>query len=222
MAGACRRAARFRDSSRADRTPGAARGGTGFAASDAMGWTGAATGGLRRVPLPACQLAAPARRGPAPAAEARSARSPVKDTPMARARVRPALRLRTGSGRTRLRPSTLPPRPTPVARDPVRPESSWSSSRAAGISSAPGRWESARSSGMCTSRAISQASYEPSRRWSTDERTSRPPGDRRPSALRCRSAPVAQWIEHLTSDQTVGGSNPSGRAIVLSRDIGDT
>jgi hypothetical protein len=25
-------------------------------------------------------------------------------------------------------------------------------------------------------------------------------------------APVAQWIEHLTSDQTVGGSNPSGRA----------
>ena len=26
-------------------------------------------------------------------------------------------------------------------------------------------------------------------------------------------APVAQWIEHLTSDQMVGGSNPSGRAI---------
>ena len=25
-------------------------------------------------------------------------------------------------------------------------------------------------------------------------------------------APVAQWTEHLTSDQTVGGSNPSGRA----------
>ena len=25
-------------------------------------------------------------------------------------------------------------------------------------------------------------------------------------------APVAQWIEHLTSDQRVGGSNPSGRA----------
>ena len=25
-------------------------------------------------------------------------------------------------------------------------------------------------------------------------------------------APVAQWIEHLTSDQMVGGSNPSGRA----------
>jgi hypothetical protein len=37
-----------------------------------------------------------------------------------------------------------------------------------------------------------------------------------------RRAPVAQWIEHLTSDQTVGGSNPSGRASVLSRDIGDT
>ena len=35
-------------------------------------------------------------------------------------------------------------------------------------------------------------------------------------------APVAQWIEHLTSDQRVGGSNPSGRATVLSRDIGDT
>ena len=26
------------------------------------------------------------------------------------------------------------------------------------------------------------------------------------------SAPVAQWIEQLTSDQQVGGSNPSGRA----------
>src|SRR5437016_6795809 len=25
-------------------------------------------------------------------------------------------------------------------------------------------------------------------------------------------APVAQWTEHLTSDQMVGGSNPSGRA----------
>ena len=35
-------------------------------------------------------------------------------------------------------------------------------------------------------------------------------------------APVAQWIEHLTSDQMVGGSNPSGRANVLSRDIGYT
>ena len=25
-------------------------------------------------------------------------------------------------------------------------------------------------------------------------------------------APVAQWIEHLASNQGVGGSNPSGRA----------
>ena len=29
-------------------------------------------------------------------------------------------------------------------------------------------------------------------------------------------APVAQWIEHLTSDQRVGGSNPSGRATYLA------
>ena len=28
-------------------------------------------------------------------------------------------------------------------------------------------------------------------------------------------APVAQRIEHLTTDQKVGGSNPSGRATVL-------
>ena len=28
----------------------------------------------------------------------------------------------------------------------------------------------------------------------------------------CRRAPVAQWIEHLTSDQAVGGSSPSRRA----------
>jgi hypothetical protein len=32
-------------------------------------------------------------------------------------------------------------------------------------------------------------------------------------------APVAQWIEHLTTDQKVGGSSPSGRANVLSQDI---
>ena len=25
-------------------------------------------------------------------------------------------------------------------------------------------------------------------------------------------APIAQWIEHLASDQRVGGSTPSGRA----------
>ena len=25
------------------------------------------------------------------------------------------------------------------------------------------------------------------------------------------TAPVAQWIEHLTTDQKVGGSSPSGR-----------
>ncbi len=28
-------------------------------------------------------------------------------------------------------------------------------------------------------------------------------------------APVAQWIEYLASNQRVGGSNPSGRAITL-------
>ena len=30
------------------------------------------------------------------------------------------------------------------------------------------------------------------------------------------SAPVAQWIEHLTTDQKVGGSSPSGRADAAS------
>ena len=35
-------------------------------------------------------------------------------------------------------------------------------------------------------------------------------------------APVAQRIEHLTTDQKVGGSNPSGRTSVMSRDIVDT
>ena len=34
-------------------------------------------------------------------------------------------------------------------------------------------------------------------------------------------APVAQWIEHLTSDQTVGGSTPSRRAFFLES-IGPT
>ncbi len=29
------------------------------------------------------------------------------------------------------------------------------------------------------------------------------------------AAPVAQWIEHLASDQRVGGSTPSGRIISL-------
>ena len=32
-------------------------------------------------------------------------------------------------------------------------------------------------------------------------------------------APLAQRIEHLTTDQKVGGSNPSWRANVKSRDI---
>ena len=31
-------------------------------------------------------------------------------------------------------------------------------------------------------------------------------------------APVAQWIEHLTSDQTVGGSTPSRRANAVGPD----
>ena len=36
------------------------------------------------------------------------------------------------------------------------------------------------------------------------------------------SAPVAQWIEHLTSDQMVGGSNPSGRAtLTIDRTVAD-
>ena len=39
--------------------------------------------------------------------------------------------------------------------------------------------------------------------------TSRGPDGRLPAA---RSAPVAQRIEHLTTDQEVGGSSPSGRA----------
>jgi hypothetical protein len=30
-------------------------------------------------------------------------------------------------------------------------------------------------------------------------------------------APVAQWIEHLTTDQKVGGSSPSGRADFFGR-----
>ena len=33
-----------------------------------------------------------------------------------------------------------------------------------------------------------------------------------PLYLSVNRAPVAQWIEQLTSDQQVGGSNPSGRA----------
>ena len=33
-------------------------------------------------------------------------------------------------------------------------------------------------------------------------------------------APVAQRIEHLTTDQKVGGSNPSGRATVFAFDLG--
>ncbi len=37
--------------------------------------------------------------------------------------------------------------------------------------------------------------------------------------IRCLRAPVAQWIEHLTSDQGVGGSNPSGRATFLNLDV---
>ena len=34
-------------------------------------------------------------------------------------------------------------------------------------------------------------------------------------------AVVAQRIEHLTTDQKVGGSNPSDRASAMSRDIPD-
>jgi hypothetical protein len=36
-----------------------------------------------------------------------------------------------------------------------------------------------------------------------------------PGTSRRGYAPVAQRIEHLTTDQKVGGSNPSGRATVL-------
>jgi hypothetical protein len=32
------------------------------------------------------------------------------------------------------------------------------------------------------------------------------------SVYNSKIAPVAQWIEHLTSDQTVVGSNPAGGA----------
>ena len=32
------------------------------------------------------------------------------------------------------------------------------------------------------------------------------------SVYNSKHAPVAQWIEHLTSDQTVVGSNPAGGA----------
>ncbi len=32
--------------------------------------------------------------------------------------------------------------------------------------------------------------------------------------LETQGAPVAQWIERLTSDQKVGGSTPSGRAML--------
>lgn len=35
-------------------------------------------------------------------------------------------------------------------------------------------------------------------------------------------APVAQWIERRPPEPKVAGSNPVGRAIVMSRDIGDT
>jgi hypothetical protein len=36
------------------------------------------------------------------------------------------------------------------------------------------------------------------------------------------TALVAQRIEHLTTDQKVGGSSPSERASVMSQDIGMT
>ncbi len=45
----------------------------------------------------------------------------------------------------------------------------------------------------------------------------RPPVAMPRGILKCavpdQSAPIAQWIEHLTTDQKVGGSSPSGRAI---------
>ena len=43
---------------------------------------------------------------------------------------------------------------------------------------------------------------------------------RRPPQQR-EHAPVAQWTEHLASNQAVGGSNPSGRAITINRDMQD-
>ncbi len=41
--------------------------------------------------------------------------------------------------------------------------------------------------------------------------------DRRFKSCHLRHAPVAQRIEHLTTDQKVGGSNPSGRTKEISR-----
>ena len=43
---------------------------------------------------------------------------------------------------------------------------------------------------------------------------------RRPPHQR-EHAPVAQWTEHLASNQAVGGSNPSGRAKRINRDMQD-
>jgi hypothetical protein len=37
------------------------------------------------------------------------------------------------------------------------------------------------------------------------------------SRIRCRYALVAQWIEHLTTDQKVVGSTPAERTISLNR-----
>ena len=49
-----------------------------------------------------------------------------------------------------------------------------------------------------------------------------PVESRRRVCTAARPAPVAQRREHLTTDQKVRGSNPFGRAHVMSRDIGDT
>ncbi len=38
------------------------------------------------------------------------------------------------------------------------------------------------------------------------------PAEAKPLVTESESALVAQWIEHLTTDQKVGGSNPSERA----------
>jgi hypothetical protein len=61
-------------------------------------------------------------------------------------------------------------------------------------------------SGFCEGRGVWLAGIGP---CEAPYRAGRPRCD---NELSCPHAPVAQRIEHLTSDQRVGGSSPSGRA----------